>query len=247
MEKRVFEDRRDFLAWWLEAVNRINDLPFQKLPGSRRSRFESVDKPALKPLPSSLFPLTTVLNQSVATTGVIYIPEDKTSYSVPNSLQGKKVEILVAPGYVEVWHDHERMARHDRQNGAGKVICPEHRPASHRWFADRNTAELVRELSLKGTHISSWSRTIVDKSVHEDQAWMILDGLRQLVRKYPDRIDTVCRMANKQERFALRDLRQILASEEDITLINDERMNLQLPLHENIRGPGYYGIQGVTA
>jgi len=247
MEKRIFEDRNDFLAWWLEAVNRINDLPFQKLPGTRRSRFEAIDRPALKPLPDSPFPLTTVLSQSVTPTGVIYLPEDKTSYSVPYSLQGKKVDVLVAPGYVEVWHDHERMARHDRQNGAGKILCPAHRPESHRWFADRNTAELVRDLSMKGTHVGSWSRTVVDRSPHEDQSWMILDGLRQLARKHPDRIDTACRMAIGQERFALRDLRRILAGEEDVTLVNDERMNLELPIHENVRGPGYYKSQGVRA
>lgn len=247
MEKRIFEDRRDFLAWWLEAVNRINDMPFQKLPGTRRSRFEAVDRPALKPLPDSPFPLTTVLNQSVTATGVIYLPEDKTSYSVPYSLQGKKVEVLVAPGYVEVWHAHERMALHDRQSGAGKVLCPAHRPESHRWFADRNTEELVRELSLKGTHIGSWARTIVERALHEDQSWMILDGLRQLVHKHPERIDIVCRMAIKQERFTLKHLKRILEGKDDLTLVKDELMNLQLPLHENVRGPGYYGNQEVTA
>jgi transposase len=247
MDTRTFEDRSAFLVWWLEAVNRINDMPFQKLPGSRRSRFEAVDRPALSPLPDSSFPLTNVLNQCVAPTGVIYIPDDKTSYSVPYSLQGKKVEVLVAPGYVEVWHDHERMARHDRQNGAGKVLCPTHRSESHRWFADRNTGELVRELSLKGAHVASWSRTITDRASHEDQAWMILCGLRQLAHKHPERIDTVCRMAIKQDRFALKDLKRIIERDEDLLLAEDERLNLTLPLHENVRGSGYYGSQEVPA
>ena len=30
----------------------FNDKPFQKLPGSRKSAFESMDRPALNPLPS---------------------------------------------------------------------------------------------------------------------------------------------------------------------------------------------------
>ncbi|MBS1225305.1 MAG: putative transposase, partial [Proteobacteria bacterium] len=43
----------------LDEVNRalqpllaaLNRRPFQRLPGSRRSVFETVDRPALKPLP----------------------------------------------------------------------------------------------------------------------------------------------------------------------------------------------------
>ncbi len=38
-----------------ELLPKLNDRPFQKLPGSRSSCFEALDKPALKPLPSSAY------------------------------------------------------------------------------------------------------------------------------------------------------------------------------------------------
>ena len=34
-------------------VDELNDKPFQKLPGTRRSQFEQLDKPVLRPLPSN--------------------------------------------------------------------------------------------------------------------------------------------------------------------------------------------------
>src|SRR5262249_32981935 len=33
----------------------LNDRPFKKLPGSRRSQFEALDRPALKPLPPTRY------------------------------------------------------------------------------------------------------------------------------------------------------------------------------------------------
>ena len=36
-----------------KLLDRLNTRPFRKLPGSRRSQFEQVDRPALCPLPSS--------------------------------------------------------------------------------------------------------------------------------------------------------------------------------------------------
>jgi hypothetical protein len=33
----------------------LNDKPFQNLPGSRRSQFEALDRPALQPLPAQRY------------------------------------------------------------------------------------------------------------------------------------------------------------------------------------------------
>jgi len=40
-----------------EGRERLNDLPFQKLPGSRRTLFETLDRPALQPLPAERYEL----------------------------------------------------------------------------------------------------------------------------------------------------------------------------------------------
>jgi transposase len=242
-----FENRSAMLDWWQKAVKKINDAPFQKLPGSRQTRFDETDKIALKPLPSSSFELTSVLNQKVQTTGVVYISDDKTSYSVPSSLQGKKVEVLVSPASLEIWYEGERKALHERQPGAGKVICPAHRPKSLQWYADRNLDELQRALALSGVHVAVWTRQIIDSAPHEDQAWMILQGLKKLVTKYFDRIDTVCRVAHKREEYTLNALKRILQNEEDLILRESERLTPELPLHENVRGSDYYKLSVVNA
>jgi transposase len=243
----VFADRREFLAWWSTKVAEINVKSFQKLPGSRQSRFEELDKPALRPLPDQPFDLQQILKQTVSPTGVVYVPQDQTYYSVPHALTGKSVEILVFPQALEVWHEHARRATHDRQAGAGKVLRPEHRDNDHQWFADRNPEELARSFESSGVHLASWARKVLETSEHPDLAWSRLRGLKKLLHEYPGRIDTVCRLAHRRELYTLAVLRLILRQKEDLQLVASESLGLELGLHENVRGPSYWMTGGVGA
>lgn len=240
LDKQIFTSRESMLFAWRNAVTKLNQKPFQKLPGSRRTRFEEIDKPALRPLPATLFSVATVLNQTVQSSLSIYVPQDKTAYSVPHSLQGKKVEILVKPTSVEVWHAHERFATHTRAPMAGKVIMAEHLAPAQRWYANRNSTEITRFLASAGPHVESWARYISTHEVHEDISWRLLCGLKALAVKYPERIDRVCRIALARELFALRDLKRIMAHEEDIAEKRADELTCELPFHENVRGPAYY-------
>lgn len=243
----VFDDRTAMLAWWRVQVDRINLAAFQKLPGSRQSRFEAIDKPALKALPATGFTLKAIGRQTVTATGVVYVPGDKTSYSVPYSLQGIKVEILTFPETIEVWHENQRVAVHARQPQAGQVIQGEHRPPEHRWYQDRNKDELIRGLCLRGPNVTRWTQEAALRCQHDDQAWQVLTGFTKLADKHIERIDTVCRLAVKREAWELRDLRAILKSGEDLKLIETDQISQELPFHENVRGPEYYQDQGVRA
>ena len=247
LEDQVFSDRNQMLDWWRRQVQRINLAPLQKLPGSRQSRFDTLDKPALKPLPTTTFSLETVLQQAVTPAGVVYVPDDRTYYSVPYQLQGLKVELLVFPDRVEVWHEHTRRATHNRQPQAGKVLRPEHLDPAHRWFAERNAEELVQEVGKVGPHIASWAHQVVETSGHADLAWARLTGLQKLIRQNQDRMDTVCRLALRHQKYSLKELRQILLTEEDRTLKEEEQLTPELALHENVRGPDYWETQGVGA
>ncbi len=238
--ERRFENRNAMLRWWMQAIKKINNAPFQKLPGTRQSRFEETDAPLLKPLPKIRFDLSAVLNQKVASTCTVYLAEDKTYYSAPSSLQGKNVEILVKPTEIEIWHNGERNALHTRHINGGKIIDPTHRSKAHRWYADRNLPELLRSLLAKGPHIGSWANAVSFKAAHEDLAWSLLQGLNKLYKAHPERLDTVCRIALKKSEYTLKALKQILKTEEDIAIKLSEAETPELPFHENVRGSSYY-------
>lgn len=240
IDGQVFADRTSLLIWWQKAVDKINGASFQKLPGSRQSRFDSIDKPALKPLPLTDFTLMGSLNQTVTTTGVIYISADKTHYSVPYSLHGKKVEILTYPAKLEIWHENQMYASHERKPLAGHSILAEHRPPAHQWYANRNSDELLRTVSAHGLHVASWARKKVLTCEHADQVWQILSGLKKLISTHKLRIDTACRIGLRNEELTLKLLRKILKSEEDLAFVAQEEKSQELPFHENVRGGIYF-------
>jgi transposase len=55
LRKRTFFSLTDLNQSIRELLTRLNEKPFRKLPGSRRSQYESLDLPALLPLPGAAY------------------------------------------------------------------------------------------------------------------------------------------------------------------------------------------------
>ena len=111
-------------------LDALNDRPFQKLDGTRRSLFESVERPALKPLPTTRYEYA---EWSKARVNIDYhIAVKKHFYSVPHRLVSKQVEVRLTASTLEIIHDGHRVAAHvrSRRNG-GFTTDPSHRPKAH--------------------------------------------------------------------------------------------------------------------
>jgi len=93
---------------------------------------------------------------------------------------------------------------------------------------------------VKGVHIGSWATNAVAGVPHEDLTWLLLEGLNKLYKKYPERLDTVCRIALKKEEYTLKALKLIMKTEDDIAVEMSEADTPELSFHENIRGGSYY-------
>ena len=75
-----------------ELVLELNERAFRKLDGSRKSAFEAVDRPALRPLPAQRF---VPFQWRMARVHVDYhVSFDDRFYSVPHTLIGERVEVL---------------------------------------------------------------------------------------------------------------------------------------------------------
>ena len=78
-----------------ELLERLNTRPFVKLEGCRRSAFEALDRPAMRPLPARRYELTTWARGRVNID--YHVDFDHHPYSVPHQLVGAKVEIRTRP------------------------------------------------------------------------------------------------------------------------------------------------------
>ena len=101
--------------------------PFKKLDGSRRSMFESLEKPALKPLAQEAYQYA---EWKQAKVNIDYHVElDRHRYSVPHRLIGRRLEIRFTKTTVECFLKGERVAVHPRKyQPGGFTTITEHMP-----------------------------------------------------------------------------------------------------------------------
>ena len=83
-----------------EKLQELNNRKFQKMDGTRRSLYETIDRPALKPLPSAPYEYA---EWKKARVNIDYhIEIDDHYYSVPYQLVKEQVEVRVTATTVEV-------------------------------------------------------------------------------------------------------------------------------------------------
>ncbi|CAO0821365.1 hypothetical protein DFAR_220012 [Desulfarculales bacterium] len=162
LRKRTFFSLAEFNQAIRGFLDRLNNRPFKKLPGSRRSMYESLDKPALKPLPATAYQYA----QWKKVKGYIdyHVEVDRHYYSAPHQLVGKKLDIRYTERTVECFHKGQRVANNRRILGQGGFTTQaEHMPCSHQKHAKRapkRIANWVHKISPKSNPIlliPSWT------------------------------------------------------------------------------------------
>jgi len=106
-------------------LDELNDRPMQHLGQSRRELFESLDKPALRPLPAQAYEFA--LWKKARVNIDYHVEFDKHYYSVPHTLIGKEVHIRATENTVEIFYKRDRRASHPRSQARGRFSTrPEH-------------------------------------------------------------------------------------------------------------------------
>lgn len=125
-----------------DLLGALNNRPFKRLPGCRRSAFDALDRPALSPLPDQ--PMT-IAQFATARVNIDYhVALDGHYYSVPHQHVGKVVDLRVTGATVEALLGGRWIAAHARSSQAGRhTTVAEHMPASHRAHLQWTPAKLI--------------------------------------------------------------------------------------------------------
>lgn len=108
IEFRSFNELRKAVA---EKLEEINNEPFEKRLGSRRSDFEENERHTLKPLPEVPYEVGTwVYNRKVQPN--CHVSYLKNWYSVPHAYQGRSVDLRVTTGEVQIFVNGQLVKRH---------------------------------------------------------------------------------------------------------------------------------------
>ncbi|HVZ36652.1 MAG TPA: IS21 family transposase [Polyangiaceae bacterium] len=220
-------------------LTELNERAFQRLPGSRRSVFETLDRPAMRALPSTAYVYGEWKERTVAFD--YHVDIERHYYSVPHALVGHSVWARFSANTVEVFFRNERVASHVRsyQRGAHTTL-PEHMPKSHRAHAEWSPKRLIQWGASIGANTAGIVEHLLRSKPHPEQGYRACLGLLALAREYGEaRLETASALAIRLGSPTRKSVKSILESGRDLRPTTTE-LALELPAHGNVRGPGYY-------
>lgn len=217
-----------------------NQKPFKQYKGSRLAWFESIDQPALRPLPRHPYEYTDI--KTVRVNIDYHIQYEDHLYSVPHHLVGEKLELHAKAYLLEFYFNHQRVTSHPRSYVPGTTTTPEHMPSHHQKHHQWSAGRIMNWAQDIGDEVLKWVQMQLHRKDHEQQAYRVCLGLLHLSRQYPaNRLNKACAIANEKNLVRLKQVKSILQSNQD-QLVDDPAQPTQqttlLPQsHENIRGP----------
>ncbi|WP_031210166.1 IS21 family transposase [Marinobacter sp. EVN1] len=217
-------------------LEELNSRPFRRLPGNRQTAFETLDQPALRPLPKQPYEYVEIRRCRVNID--YHIEFDQHHYSVPHQYVGEQVEVQASDHLVQVHFRQRQVASHPRRHRPGTTTEAGHMPARHRKQQQWTPGRLKNWARDIGPDTLTWVSDRLAEREHPEQAYRVCLGLLSLTREYPNqRLNAGCRIANREGLNRLKHIKAILRSNRD-KLPEQLPLNAELPQHhENIRGP----------
>jgi len=217
----------------------LNERPFQGRTESRKDLFVMLDRPALKPLPQDDY---TYAEWRRAKPGIDYHVEvDKRCYSVPHALVGQTLDLRITASTVEVLHKGQRVAVHARHGEGRYATVTEHMPKAHQAHRDWSPKRFLRWADQIGPCTAEVvNRQLTDRP-HPEHGYRACLGLLNLSKRYSQaRLEAACERALAIHSASYQSVKSILKQGLDQQPLDNAPAQEELPLHDNVRGPGYY-------
>lgn len=253
VERRILAPLRDrtfFSVGELNAAIRpllaaVNAEPFQKLPGSRRSLYEELDRPALQPLPAR--PYEPCRWKKMRVNIDYHVQLGAHYYSVPYRLVGAEVEVRVGERTVEIFHRGERVAAHVRDDEPRRCTTEAgHRPKAHQKHVEWTPGRLIDWATKLGPNCAKAVERILREKPHPEMGYRSCLGLMRLARQYGvARMERAAEKAFACDACSYRSIKSMLQT--GVDLLGTEAPSAPPPRHENIRGGTYYGPEAPHA
>jgi len=226
-----------------ELLERLNARPFQKLEGCRRTAFEALDRPAMRPLPARRYELA---EWSHATVNVDYcVAFDHRVYSVPYTLVGQAVEIRATASVVEILHKGIRVASHARSFGprGTSVIADEHRPRAHRDYGRWPPERIIGWAASVGPRVGEVAAAIMRRRTHPETGYRACMGVIRLADRYGrERVDGACGRALAIGSPTFKSVAGLLKN--GLDRAPPVEPDARAPIaHEHIRGASYFDME----
>lgn len=240
LRRRVFHDLAELNAAVRELLGRLNDRLLRKAKQSRRAIFESIDRPAARPLPER--PYEYAEWRKAAVNIDYHVDVDGHYYSVPFRFLRETLDVRLTAGTVEVLRAGERIAAHprSRQRHAHTTVKA-HMPPEHQKHVEWTPSRIVGWAAKTGPATAALVERIMAAKTHPEQGYRACLGVLRLSKSYtPQRLEAAAGRALRFNTCTFRSIRSILVAGLDRQDEHRPASQGQLPLHGNVRGGDYY-------
>ena len=159
---------------------------------------------------------------------------------------GERIEARVTANTVEIFNHGKRVASHVRSHEiGGHTTLPEHQPKAHRYYAEQTPEHLLEWAKSIGEAAASAVQFQFDSRPHPLLGLKACATLRRLAKDYgTSQFEAACQRAQLIGSLTVKSIRSIL--QRGLTTSTDEHIPIQvnLPLHHNVRGSSYYSNGG---
>jgi len=222
----------------------LNQRPFKKLPGTRRSQFEQLDQPVLRALPTSRYQYVEIKRARVHID--YHIEFDKHYYSVPHHLVKQHIEVQASENSIAIYSHGQRIATHPRSHRHGAhSTCPEHMPQAHRAISEWSPERFLSWAGDIGKETQEVVNHLLQEKRHKEQSFRRILALLSNAKKYGrERLNKACGRALLINSPTRSSVESILKQGLDQVPVEKPHHTVQEELcldhHENVRGEDYY-------
>ena len=148
----------------------MNGREIRRLGVSRRQLFETIERPAMQPLPEQDYEYA---EWRFARVGIDYHVEvEDFFYSVPHALIREQVDTRITTRTIEVFHRGKRVASHARRYGGLRHgTLPDHMPSAHRRYAEWSAERFARQARDIGPNTEALILAVLARRPHPEQGF----------------------------------------------------------------------------
>jgi len=240
LRNRQFFSLKDLNVAIREELDRLNARVSRHLGAARRDLFETIERPALQPLPTAPY---VYAEWRKITAGTDYhVRLEGHHYSVPHELVRQHLWARLTATTVEIFRVGKRVACHQRAapGDMGATTLNDHRPASHRRHAEVTPETLRERASRIGPSTAILIDVILRDRPHPEQGFRSCLGILRLARGHgPERLEAACERALAINARTMRSVKSILQNRLDGRR-PPEQIEAPPITHANIRGPQFF-------
>ena len=219
----------------------MNNKVMKQYQQSRQHLFDTLDKPALHPLPVQPYQYTQI--KTVRVHIDYHVEIEKHYYSVPFQWVKKRLRAHVSTQLVQLYHEDTLIAQHPRSHRlGGHTTQAHHMPKEHQKQHEQSPINL-RSWALS---IGEYTHQVIELQLgrrrHPEQAYRVCLGILSLAKTYSKpRLEQACYRAIAMNTTALKSIKQMLKKGLDKQPLPTQQTEPEKSIeHDNIRGTNYY-------